>query len=197
MRWVVNALVGFILITTMLGVGMHLRAQREEEMAIVQVRSAVGSISREIRVRAGMGDTELNGRGWPVTVKPSWFSGGAPLNRLLDPERPWLEVAPPEHADLQHPPQRVAIHRDIASFWYNPGNGVVRARAPMSVTDRRTTEVYNRINSASLSSIFADLPAISGHRPPEEEAPDNDADDADELSEWNMDPTRPRDRDRL
>ena len=78
------------------------------------------------------------------------------MNDLVTPERPWLEVAPASQKDLDHPPVRMTITDEIAAFWYNPGTGIVRARVPVTVSDRRATELYNSINGTTLVSIFAD-----------------------------------------
>ncbi|RMD62322.1 MAG: hypothetical protein D6824_06910 [Planctomycetota bacterium] len=49
---------------------------------------------------------------------------------------------------------RVAVDESVASFWYNPGTGAVRARVPATVSDQRAVELYNRVNNTSLRSIF-------------------------------------------
>lgn len=72
----------------------------------------------------------------------------------MTPDRPWLEVAPAADADLLHPRVRVTIDEGLAAFWYNPFQGVVRARVPVLVSDTDATALYNRVNGTSLSSIF-------------------------------------------
>lgn len=136
---------------------MWSRAGREESSAIDGTRSAISRLEREIRLRSGTGSAELNPRGWPVRIESVWFLGSAPRNLLLSDDHPWMEIAPPADAGLEHPRTRIAIDRSTASFWYNPANGIVRARTPGGVSDKRTTEVYNLVNSSSLSSIFGDM----------------------------------------
>ena len=132
------------------------RAGHEETSAIDGTRSAISRLEREIRLRSGTASAELNPRGWPVRIESGWFAGSAPRNLLLSDDHPWMEIAPPSDAGLEHPRVRIAIDRSTASFWYNPANGIIRARTPGGVSDKRTTEVYNLVNSSSLSSIFGD-----------------------------------------
>lgn len=150
----------FVLIASVvIGGVMWTRAGRTEQSSIDGTRSAVMLLEREIRLRSGTGSAELNARGWPIRVDPGWFKGSPPKNLLLSNDHPWMEIAPPADALLEHPRVRIAIDRSTASFWYNPANGVLRARTPAGVSDRRTTEVYNEVNSTSLSSIFGDMGA--------------------------------------
>lgn len=157
LRILINLVALLLVISLGAGAWLHLQAEREEDEAIDQVRSAIADLTRQIRLHAAMGKTELNGRGWPETIDPAWFEGHPPRHCLVSTDRPWLEVAPIEQADLLNPPVRVAVNKNLAAFWYNPGSGVIRARAPESVSDRRATEIYNRINSTSLTSIFEDI----------------------------------------
>lgn len=146
-----------MVISVVIGAVMWQRANRAEDDVIRGVRNAVERLEREIRMRSGTGNVELNPRGWPIRIDPEWFEGSIPKNLLLSDDHPWMEIAPPADALFEHPRARIAIDRSTASFWYNPANGIVRARMPVGVSDKRTTEVYNRVNSSSLSSIFGDL----------------------------------------
>lgn len=146
-----------MLVALAAGAWLYIRQKDEEEARINEVRLAVTRLSREVRLRAAMGDAAVNGRGWPRTIDPDWFAGSVPRHNLLTGDRPWIEVAPPDQADLANPPIRVAVTKDLAAFWYNPGNGIVRARAPMTLSDKRATELYNEINGTTLASIFEDI----------------------------------------
>lgn len=159
MRRLTDILLGATIVGLGAGAMLHGKQEATEEARITAVRARVQQIEAQIRLRAAAGEVEVNARGWPVTVDPAWFDERAPRNLLLSGARPWLEIAPPEHADLEHPPVRVAIDRTTAGFWYNPGNGVVRARVPATVSDARATALYNRINDVALSSIFEGMAA--------------------------------------
>jgi len=146
-----------VVVSVVLGGVMWSRAGRDEVAAIDGTRNAIARLESEIRLRSGTGSAALNPRGWPVSIDPEWFRGAEPRNLLLSGDHPWIEIAPPADALLEHPRKRIAIDRATASFWYNPANGIVRARTPAGVSDKRTTEVYNTVNSSSLSSIFGDM----------------------------------------
>jgi len=154
MRRLTDLLLGVTVVGLAAGAVVHSRKAATDEARVAATRSAVQRIETQIRLRAAAGEAEVNSRGWPTTIDPAWFDGAAPRNLLLKGRRPWLEIAPPEQADLQHPPVRVAVDETTASFWYNPGTGAVRARVPATVSDRRAVELYNRVNGASLRSIF-------------------------------------------
>ena len=156
MRFLLNMLAVLLLAGLVAGGVWFLKEQQTDEQSVEATRASVRTLQRQITVQAGLGTVEVNGRGWPKTVDPAWFGGHPPMNTLVTVDRPWLEVAPPEHADLEHPPVRMTIGDDIASFWYNPGTGIVRARVPVTVSDKRATDLYNAINGTTLVSIFAD-----------------------------------------
>ncbi len=131
----------------------QMREQRNGEMADELTRD-VREFQQMVHVRAATKDVELNGRGWPVTINPEWFSGDPPRNPLLSAERPWVEIAPPEDAHLSDPRVRIALDSRYASFWYNPYQGIVRARVPMKINDQLTLDLYNMVNGTTLPSIF-------------------------------------------
>lgn len=121
----------------------------EQKLAV-----AVQDFDRVLKMRAATKDVELNGRGWPVTIDPSWFQDEAPRNPLVSPDRPWVEIAPPEDADLSHPHVRVTLDERFASFWYNPYQGIVRARVPLRINDELSLALYNQVNGTTLTSLY-------------------------------------------
>lgn len=131
------------------------------------------AIEREIRIRAATGDAALNERGWPVTIVPDWFGRKPPRNPFVAADYPWLEVASDADANLTDPPIRQALTRDVAGFWYNPNNGVLRARVGPRVTDADAIDLYNRLNGSNVAILFApveDAASVaagiqSGHSP--------------------------------
>lgn len=211
MRRLLDILVATMVAALLAGGLWVLHTWREEQRTIDEVRENVRRIEQQVRVQASLGRVEINGRGWPTTIDPSWFTSDPPRNSLLTPNRPWMEIAPPEHTDLEHPMARVALDRSMAAFWYNPGRGIVRARVPVTISDRTATKLYNTVNGTSLGSIFDDLPnereAVlaleleknlegefeggSGDEPLMGRSP---LDDPLPFDPDDMDPTRPRDR---
>lgn len=129
----------------------------DEERKQEQVHKLTQDVTRfeqMIKLRAATKDVELNGRGWPATVDPGWFDGDPPRHTLLTGDRPWVEVAPPEDALLRDPLVRVALDERYAGFWYNPYQGIIRARVPLEINDKLTLELYNALNGTSLTNIY-------------------------------------------
>lgn len=176
MRILANIVALAALLAVIAGVALHRRNVTRQRAEVVVVRHDVHRMERTIRVKAATGEVEVNGRGWPIDVDPAWFGDNPPHNPLLTPNRPWLEIASPDRASLEHPQVRIAFDRSVAAFWYNPANGVVRARVPVTVSDRRAVELYNSINSASLDSIFegvGDRISFADEAEPSADSPDS------------------------
>lgn len=181
------------------GLGYYKVEEARHQAAIDALAGDVSRFEQMVKLRAATKDVELNGRGWPVTIDPAWFDGDPPRNRLLTGDRPWVEVAGPEDAHLRDPVVRVALDERFASFWYNPYQGIVRARVPLEINDKLTLELYNTVNGTALTTIYQDW-SVSAHAP--EEAPNPpkpemettaSVDPVDPNSEHALDPTKPPD----
>lgn len=157
MRWLIDVIVAVVIFAVGVGLWATMRADNNIEQRRDQTKSAVHTLSREVRIRSATGATIINGRGWPLTINHKWFDESIPRNELITGSRPWIDVAPIEHANLIHPIVRIVADRTTAEFWYNPGNGVVRARVPANLPDAEATSLYNSVNGAQLSSIFSDF----------------------------------------
>lgn len=144
-----------VLVVAGIAAGYYAHTQRGEfeQIKLEETRLALEKIKAEVVIRSQSGQADINPRGWSATVVPAWFGGELPKNTLLSEDRPWLEIAPLEHADWQHPRPVFDVSGHDASFWYNPAQGIVRARVPMMPTDQRTLDAYNQINGANLPSL--------------------------------------------
>ncbi len=135
------------------------RARGREQAEFNRAAAELNRLALEISYRSVTGHTERNEFGWPTTIKPEWFEdGGAPRNMLARSDAPWVEIAEPQDQSLDHPRIRMLLDENTAGFWYNPGNGIVRARVPVMVNDETALALYNRLNACELTSIF-DTPA--------------------------------------
>ena len=105
----------------------------------------------ELHGAAGSG---TNARGWPATIDPAWFGSNPPRNELVTPDRPWVELATEDEAGLSDPDVRMTLNTRLASFWYNPYQGIIRARVPVEISDERALANYNAINGTHLDSIY-------------------------------------------
>lgn len=126
------------------------------DSAAFGARRAVLLISREVRTRGATGEAEVNGRGWPLTIDPAWFGRFPPMNPLTGRDRPWCEIASEAEHDLLHPARRMAVTEEDAAFWYNPAQGVIRARVGPEVSDQAALDVYNRVNGCDVDNLFDD-----------------------------------------
>lgn len=159
MRRVVEIVI-VVSVAVVIGWMVHYRmnAQNLEKEASI-VRMEVRRFELEIKVRAATEDATLTGRDWPMTIDPAWFES-PPLNTLVSRDRPWVDVAPPEHADLSNPVMRLAMNHTHASFWYNPYQGIIRARVPMATNDEQALRLYNQVNGTSLTNLYSAPPAV-------------------------------------
>lgn len=185
------------------GLGSHLAAEYREHQKVKAVAADVARFKQTLSYQAALKQAELNSRGWPVTIDAEWFGSDPPRNRLVSPDRPWVEIATPGQAEMMDPPVRITIDNSVASFWYNPYQGVVRARVPLVLSDQRALELYNTINGTRLDTIYGkEMPVEPAPATPEIKAaeapaelfgpprPEESVAGADDGS---LDPTRPQD----
>lgn len=117
-------------------------------------RDSLHEIQREIMLQATL--DEGRSAGYPVTIDPSWFTS-RPINPLLAEGHPWVEIAHPSQQGLEHPMDIIAGSSVVASFWYNPATGVIRARVPDTGSEDETLALYNKINSTNLRALIASV----------------------------------------
>jgi hypothetical protein len=189
-RWVRDGLLALSLAGLCVGAASLRQQRTDQELVMNQTADSVHRLSREIARRAAASIGETNAGGWPTRVDPAWFGDDPPLNSLAEwsfemggadiglrhamgwiggaeasrerAEVVWLEIAGPSEAELEHPPIRIITGPEVASLWYNPARGVVRARVPVMVSDEQTLATYNRVNGAALRNIFS--PERDGQR---------------------------------
>lgn len=156
MRLMVDALVAVMLAMLIAGVLWHHRASSAHQADIEEARTSVNQIAREIALRVALHQGADNDSNPSFKIDTSWFQPHLPENPLVEDGHPWLEVAGPDERLLRHPRERLASDKALAKFWYNPANGIVRARVAPHGSDQNALELYNQINECQLTSIFAD-----------------------------------------
>ncbi len=152
MRVVYDILTVLMFFTIVGGMLLMNRQQRLTEQDYAAVRQSLARLAERTVYHKALGDAELTEAGHPKQIDPSWFGGAPPVNVLSPEGSPWIDVAPPGDF-AEHPPDPLLIEPGQAGIWYNPNNGVFRARAPALVTDRASLELYNRLNSVSLAEL--------------------------------------------
>ena len=121
-------------------------ARKKFEQTVASTNTALLRIQSEIRLRSALDGYQTSREGFVVMVDTDWFEGGPPQNTLLTgSNRPWIEVDHTGNRSIKDPRTPFATKFD-ASWWYNPANGVVRAKVPEQATNRATLELYERVN---------------------------------------------------
>jgi hypothetical protein len=158
LRWLRYIMV-LIALAGAVGAYVYQRAAIEREMSMVDsTRIALMDLNQRMRYLKATERIELNDFGWPELIDPRWFKGETPRNSMLSARHPWLEVASTMEYALDHPVQRVAINERLAGLWYNPAKGILRARVPQTVSDKKAIELYNRVNGAKIVELFDSSP---------------------------------------
>lgn len=154
MRFALNCLVALMLAGILAGVVLSERSGDNELAQLDEVRAEVARFQQQIVVQSAL--ITDSPTGYAESIDPDWFHGDMPSNVLVEDHSPWVEIAGRAQASMQHPPDRVALDDSIARFWYNPYQGIVRARVPGGISDAKALDWYNYINDCQLPSIFAD-----------------------------------------
>lgn len=143
-----------VAIAALAAIFLDARARDEARAeAIDAAREALRAIEREVGVRAVLAGESSDEVAFPTSIDPRWFGDERPLNPLLEETRPWIEIAPAIDRGLRHPRSPVASDRASAMFWYNPANGIVRARVPEALAEADAIELYNRLNRTRLREL--------------------------------------------
>ncbi len=159
MRLLIDTLVALMLAGLLGGILLYRQQDRTSEEQLDQVQQSLRLIEQQVVLHAAMADTDLTGRGFPTEIDPEWFSESLPRNSLAGAGHPWVEIAGRSQADLRDPPVRVLLDESYAAFWYNPYQGLVRARVPANVSDERALQIYNEINGTGIE-VIVDQPAL-------------------------------------
>jgi hypothetical protein len=153
-------------------IGLYGVQRYEHDQKLKIVGDSLREFERVLSIQAASKTVEVTSHGWPNTMDPAWFGGSPPQNPLAPPDRPWVEIATEDQADLADPPVRITAQRDIAGFWYNPYKGVVRARVPLLASEETTVDLYNRVNGSSIRTCVQPLVPKPAAPPPDEDGQD-------------------------
>ena len=154
MRLMMDTLVALMLIALLGGVMWHNRTGQTETQQRESTRAEVRRFQQQLALQNALATVQFNAHGHPDTIDPQWFMGDLPDNALLSDEHPWVDVAGPDEKDLIHPRQCVATSVDLAKFWYNPHNGIIRARVPVAISDKAAIALYTFINECPVPDLF-------------------------------------------
>lgn len=153
MRLLVDTLICLMLAGILGFVLVHTDEQASVKQKYASVQKSLGRLQEQVVYRRAMdSDADVAAAQWPALISPAWFGEELPLNPLVSSRNPWIDVAPVGDLAL-HPPDPIITRDAQAGFWYNPNNGVFRARIRPGFTDQETLQVYNQVNSTGLAEL--------------------------------------------
>jgi hypothetical protein len=135
------------LIVVLLAMVLHHRRESLLQQGVEAARTSVERIQAEIDLMRAIGGADAES---PAALDPRRFAEGLPGNPLLDGERPWIDFAKPGEVTLRHPRVWQVEQGSEAMFWFNPVQGVVRARVPRQASEDRARRLYAEVNGAWL-----------------------------------------------
>lgn len=154
MRLMLNSLIALTLAGVCCVALVQYRASQRDKQRVTEVHKSLAQLHKHAVYHQVMGEDGHSPAGFPNEIRLEWFDDTPPINHMVNGQRPWIDVAPPEDFSDQ-PPDPVVVSDRQAAFWYNPNTGVFRARVQPEITDQRTLETYNEINRTSLASLPA------------------------------------------
>lgn len=152
MRLLVDSLIALMLVAILAGVLWHYRGQQRLVDDYQFVHTALDRLHDQTLYHKAMDDVTLTEAGFPRKIQPGWFGTKLPVNVLVPTTHPWMDIAPAGDSSTD-PPDPVITNPKQAGIWYNPNNGIFRARVTRQLSDEATLEMYNRLNGTSLSSL--------------------------------------------
>jgi len=166
MRRLLDIIALGLLVVLLLGVVLHLNHERRRDRAMEATRLGVERIQAEIDLARAL-ELRRTGEARELTrIDPSWFDGVVPVNSMLADRDRWMDVAAADER-LQLHPRRWWLAESKgreAMFWFNPRQGVVRARVPFVHSLDRTRELYVAVNG--VPPTFDRLPPREERLPP-------------------------------
>jgi len=110
--------------------------------------------------------TRLSMSQWPATLDTNWFMGNELPRNPFDPNFPdRLEVAGAGQATRIHPANRYLYTGNApagGAYWYNPANGIIRARVAAQSTPAESLRVYHEVNMTSEPTEEMDVHTAGG-----------------------------------
>ncbi|GJM23825.1 MAG: hypothetical protein DHS20C16_02400 [Phycisphaerae bacterium] len=89
---------------------------------------------------------------YPTTIDSTWFSSGVGPTH---PENSFgvTNVEVEDASGKSHPTNKVLKAGIGGAFWYNPAEGIIRARVADQGTSNSTLTFYNQVNESSESAL--------------------------------------------
>lgn len=89
---------------------------------------------------------------YPTAISPTWFASQiGPLHPENSFGVPNVQIL--SNAGMMHPTNKVLKAGVTGAFWYNPTEGVIRARVKDQGTSASTLTFYNDVNDSNETSL--------------------------------------------
>jgi hypothetical protein len=166
MRLAVNILIVVMLLAVVAALGFHYLQQQRHQSNVRFVRDALTELHETVAYHKALSDAKKPRRDYPDRPKPQWFDETLPTNVFTGRDHPWIDVAPDDDS-AAHPPDPIVTRQDQAGIWYNPSNGIFRARVPKQATRAESLRLYNKLNGTNLREWPGPgEPTFAGNRDP-------------------------------
>ncbi len=116
MRVVIDSLVALMLAGMLAGAVVYKQQDRANTNDRQTAKAELNRFKRQILLESALGPVRIDEHPYPDLVDPAWFEGSPPLNPLLGPMHPWVEIAGGGERNLMHPVIRATNDPNIARF---------------------------------------------------------------------------------
>lgn len=146
--------IGVVIALTRLGPQSASAAVADDAARIAETRSALERLSSRLTFQSMLSEQAASVRPYPDTIDPSWFEPKLPRHGFIDDSHPWIEVAGPDERGRAHPKSIVALAPAQGGFWYDPTQGLIRARVPGGLLDADAIALYNALNGTEVTTTL-------------------------------------------
>ena len=153
-RMLVTSLIALMLTAVLASILIHQHESRIVESRHRRVRDSLLALHEKAALIGALA-VKSNSAADPFAteISPVWFRNeGLPMNIMVSGRHPWIDIAPAAD-EAVHPPDPVILRQEQAGFWYNPSNGIFRARVSSQDSERATRDLYNKLNGTALLEL--------------------------------------------
>lgn len=157
-RLLIDGLIALLLVGVLASAVPYFRERQRWNEQYISVQRALARLYEQATYHGVMQVHEVRGEGelvFPATISPMWFAGEGLPVNVAVPGRQPWLDIAPLGDFSDHPPDPVVTRADQAGIWYNPNRGIFRARVMSQWTEAATVELYNKYNDTTLKKFTA------------------------------------------
>ncbi|MFT7642417.1 MAG: prepilin-type N-terminal cleavage/methylation domain-containing protein [Pirellulaceae bacterium] len=140
----VEVLIVVLIMAVLAAVVVQQQTASTNDAKIALVQQHLSAMKNQIELQKA-----LHGS-YPLEIEADWFAGGIPKHPFNDGSVPDIHVLA-TFPDRQHPQYKIIDQ--FGAYWYNPKNGMIRARIPNQRTTAKTLAAYNYIHNSKLTLL--------------------------------------------